>query len=110
MLDVLIGINGKVGLEAFLLIALITVLQAAVFLSSLYIVWKIWRAVLDFIAEADTERARILKTILGHATVEGSGKGVKGKAIGVGLGATILILVLAVVAIWFIGHHTINIS
>jgi choline-glycine betaine transporter len=89
-------------------IILIAVLQFFVFVLSLWAIFKLWMAVIEFVGQRPTEKARLLASVLGRAEVGGSGTALKVKAVGAGLGGTITILGVAVLAMYVLGNHVVT--
>jgi hypothetical protein len=87
-------------------LTIIVLLQVLVFCASLYMVWKVWAVVITFLRDAESEKAKLLVSLIGKLDAQGKKRGSSIKAAGVGFGATILILLIAVAAIYVIGQHT----
>lgn len=86
----------------------IAFLQFVVFALSLWAMFKLWMAVIDFLGQKPTGRAELLASVLGRVEVGGTGKGLKLKAVGAGLGGTVTILGVAVLAMYVLGNHVVT--
>ncbi len=89
-------------------ILFIVILQFLIFAFSLYAIYKLWMAVIEFLSQKPTSKAKIIASILGAAEVEGSTKSLKFKAIGTGLSGTVSILIVAVLAMYVLGNHVVG--
>lgn len=89
-------------------ILVIATLQFFIFIFSLWAIYKLWMAVIDFIGHKSTARADLLASILGKAEIGGEGNSLKFKAIGTGLGGTVTILGVAVLAMYVLGNHIVT--
>lgn len=85
----------------------IVIIQAAIFFSSLFGVFKLWMGVFDFLGNKSTRRAEILASIIGTVEAEGSNDLVKGKIKTTGFIGTLLILAIAVGAMYVVGDHVV---
>jgi len=83
-------------------------LQFLIFTFSLWVVYRLWKAVLSFLDKNNMHKSSLLNSIIGRVDMDSSNKEIKVKAVSTGLGGTILIIALAVVAMHVIGNHSVT--
>lgn len=89
--------------EAGWIIAMVLVIQFIIFMASLFGIYKLWTAIINFISDSSDSKIKHLLTALGSGEVSYS----KTKIMGTGLLGTVLILAVTVAAMWVIGNVTI---
>lgn len=86
--------------ESAWVIVLIIFLQTAIFLLSMFGVYKMWKDIIHFITNSSDSKIRYFLKAIGGGEVSYS----KTKVMGTGIGITILILAVTVLAMFVIGN------
>ena len=111
---VLVETGNDTSLGSAFVIIIAMVLQFAVFIFSLVIIYKLWSILINAIKGSNNATAKVLANLLGGFSAKGENKTpsiiAKMKIGGFGLLGTIVILVLACIAMYVIGHHSAGIT
>ena len=99
------GVEGRGPSPVIMLLA---VLQFATFAGALWLLFKLWMTVFEFMGNKPTERAKLLAGVLGRSEVGASAGPLRVRAVGAGLGGTVAILGIAVLAMYVLGDHVVT--
>lgn len=86
--------------EAAWVVVLIILIQSAIFLFSMFGLYKLWKDILNFISNSSDSKIKHLLNALGSSEVSYS----KTKIMGTGIAITTVILAIVVGAMWVIGN------
>ncbi|MGV2990044.1 hypothetical protein ACE1OE_20615 [Vibrio sp. E150_011] len=86
----------------------IALMQIIIFMSSLFAIYRIWIAVINFVGDQPSKKSDVLIKILGNIDTSADVNVLKTRAVGTGVASTVAILTLAVAAMYVIGNHTVT--